>query len=197
MAEIKTALELAMERTESVVADKSSIEQYEAKQRGKKAANRFMSDGTVSIEAALKGERATKAGAGSGAFREGLLDILLTWVKLPTQNDDLAKIENAGAGLQALIADRQLPALFKQFVAAAARYLDDIKQCEEAIRRQYQGRLQAKEAELSRQMGTPVRIDPFQDPEFVAFYNKNMSALKANYQAMVDQVRVQILASAD
>jgi len=38
-------------------------------------------------------------------------------------------------------------------------------------------------------MGREVRIDPFQDPEFAAFFNQNLNALKANYQAAVDQVR--------
>jgi hypothetical protein len=38
-------------------------------------------------------------------------------------------------------------------------------------------------------MGRQVKIDPFQDPEFAAFFNQNMNALKGNYQAMVDEVR--------
>jgi hypothetical protein len=32
-------------------------------------------------------------------------------------------------------------------------------------------------------------LDPFQDPEFVAFYTQHINALKQNYQGVVDQVR--------
>jgi hypothetical protein len=42
-------------------------------------------------------------------------------------------------------------------------------------------------------MGREVRIDPFQDPEFIAFYNQSLNALKANYQAAVDQVRAEAM----
>ena len=40
-------------------------------------------------------------------------------------------------------------------------------------------------------MGRQVRIDPFQDPEFVAFYNQHMNSLKANYEAIIEQIREQ------
>jgi hypothetical protein len=51
--------------------------------------------------------------------------------------------------------------------------------------------LRQKEEELSRRLGRTVQIDPFQDPEFAAFYTQNMNALRDNYQAGVDQVREQ------
>ncbi|MCL2270275.1 MAG: hypothetical protein FWC24_02920, partial [Treponema sp.] len=60
-------------------------------------------------------------------------------------------------------------------------------------RQQYAPKLRQKEEEISRRMGREVRLDPFQDPEFVAFYNQNLNALKANYQAIVDQVRNEAL----
>jgi hypothetical protein len=42
-------------------------------------------------------------------------------------------------------------------------------------------------------MGRQVKLDPFQDPEFVAFFNQHMNSLKANYQTVVDQVREEAL----
>jgi len=40
-------------------------------------------------------------------------------------------------------------------------------------------------------LGRAVKLDPFQDPEFVAFYNQNMNTLKDRYQSVIDQVREQ------
>jgi hypothetical protein len=57
------------------------------------------------------------------------------------------------------------------------------------ITQQYAPKLRQKEEELARRTGRPVTLDPFQDPEFVAFYNQNMSVLKERYQAAIDQVR--------
>jgi len=59
------------------------------------------------------------------------------------------------------------------------------------LRQQYEPKLRQKEEELSRRMGREVRLDPLQDPEFVNFYNQNLNALKANYEAVVEQAREQ------
>jgi hypothetical protein len=41
-------------------------------------------------------------------------------------------------------------------------------------------------------MGREVRIDPYQDPEFVAFYNQNMGALKERYEGAIAECKEQI-----
>jgi uncharacterized protein YukE len=88
-----------------------------------------------------------------------------------------------------VISGSRFAGLYRQLVQAFSRYLDEAAQYEDAIKRQYEPKLRQKEEELSRRMGRDVRIDPSQDPEFVAFYNQNMNALKENYQAAADQIR--------
>jgi hypothetical protein len=101
-------------------------------------------------------------------------------------------LETLGKGLQTVIGNLRFSALWKQFQAAAARYLDEAAQYEDAIMRQYAPQLRQKEAELSRRFGQQVRLDPFQDPEFVAFYNKNMDNFKSGYEAAVQDAREQV-----
>ena len=74
-------------------------------------------------------------------------------------------------------------------VSILSQYLDEADQYEEAIKRQYAPKLQQKEEEISRRIGRHVKLDPFQDPEFVAFFNQNMNALKANYEGAIVQIR--------
>ena len=50
MGRIKSALEIALERTESVKTDKASIGHFEAKQQGKRLANAFLEDPSKSLE---------------------------------------------------------------------------------------------------------------------------------------------------
>jgi hypothetical protein len=188
MGRIKSALELALERTDSVQGDKNSIAKYEAKQNGKKAANEFLDDPANSIDAVLKKTES----AVRDAFKEGLFEVFFARLNLPADEKDLKKLEVLGKGFGAVIANTQFPTLFKQFFAAASRYLGEVRQYDEAIKEQYEPELRRKEAELSKRLGQPVRMDPFQDPDFVAFYNKNMSGLKANYEAMLEQVREHI-----
>ena len=184
MGEIKTALEIALERTETVKSDKSSVEQFEMKRRGKKLANAFL-DGDVD----LPGEIKKTQDDGRESLKQGIFDVLVTQIVLPAGKEDEKRIEKVGNGLQAVINDSQFSVMFRQLVQLFGQYLKESAQYEQAIRQQYAPKLRQKEEELSRRMGREVRIDPFQDPEFVAFYNQHMSALKGNYETVIEQAK--------
>jgi hypothetical protein len=188
MGRIKSALEIALERTESVKSDKAGIGLFEAKQRGKRLANEYLDDPNNPLEDAIK--KAPKEEQSS--LREGIFEVLVSQIGLPASREDGTRLELIGKGLQAVIADSKFPALYKQFLLALSRYLDEAAQYGDAIKRQYAPKLRQKEEELSRRLGRQVQLDPFQDPEFIAFYNQNMNALKGNYEALVTQIRQQI-----
>ena len=185
MGRIKSALEIALERTESVQIDKASVGQFEAKQEGKRLANAFLADPSKSLEDELKKHPKDQW----ESLKQGIFDVLSPQITLPLTAEDMPRIEAVGKGLRVLISDGRFASLYKQLLQLLSRYLEETAQFEQAIRQQYAPKLRQKEEELSRRMGREVRIDPFQDPEFIAFYNQNISALKSNYQAAVDQVR--------
>jgi len=185
MGRIKSALEIALERTETVKTDKASIGLYEAKQQGKRLANAFLADPSQKLEDELK----KYPGEQQESLKQGIFDVLLPQIALPTVAEDLQRIETVGKGLHVLITDGRYTAMYKEFVQVLSHYLGEANHYEQAIRQQYAPKLRQKEEEISRRMGREVRLDPFQDPEFVAFYNQNLNALKANYQVAVDQMR--------
>ena len=189
MGRIKSAVEIALERTESVKTDKGSIGQFEAKQQGKRLANAFLADPTTNLEDELKKHPKDLW----DSLKQGIFDVLAPQITLPLAAEDVSRIEAVGKGLRFLINDSRFATMYKQFLQLLARYLDEASQFEQAVRQQYAPKLRQKEEELSRRMGREVRIDPFQDPEFVSFFNQNLNALKANYQAAVDQVRDEAL----
>jgi uncharacterized protein YukE len=187
MGRIKSALEIAMERTETVKSDKSSIDQFESKQRGKRLANEFLGDPKKNLEEEIKKiPEELRA-----AFKQGVFDVLVSQITLPASRDDKSRLEAAGRGLAAVIGGARFSALYKQFTGAVSQYLDELDQYDQAIKRQYAPKLRQKEEELSRRLGRHVQLDPFQDPEFAAFYNQNMNALKDNYQGLADQIKEQ------
>jgi hypothetical protein len=185
MGQIKSALEIALEKTESVKGDRASIEQFEAKQRGKKLANDFLGDPKINLESALKG---TPKGE-QRSFRQGLFDVFLAQITLPLTGDDMSRLETLGKGLAVVIGGPHFGAVYKQLIQLLNRYLEEAARYEEAIRQQYAPKLRQKEEELSRRLGRQLRLDPFQDPEFIAFYNQSMNNLKANYEGAIAQVR--------
>ena len=185
MGKIKSALEIALERTESVKVDKASIGQFEAKQKGKKLANDFLAGTVKSLEDELK----KCSGSELENLKQGIFDVLITQITLPSAKDELKRIEIAGHGLHAIIGGKRFGEIVKQLIQVMNQYLNEATQFEEAIKRQYAPKLRQKEEELSRRLGRTIKLDPFQDPEFTAFYNQNINVLKENYQAAVDQVR--------
>ncbi|MDR2803560.1 MAG: hypothetical protein LBB22_04645 [Treponema sp.] len=188
MGRIKSALELALERTEQVKGDKSSLEQHDARQRGKKLANEYLEGEVPGLDTAIKNTPENII----AAFKQGLFETLLARISLPSDDKEAARLETLGKGLQTVVHDSRFPALWKRFQAMAMRYLDEAAQYEEAIKQQFAPKLRQKEAELSRRLGQEIRLDPFQDPEFLAFYKKNIDALKANYESIISEAREQI-----
>jgi len=184
MGVIKTALEIALEKTEKVKGDKSSIDQFEAKQRGKKLANSFLAG-----EANLADEIKNAAAGQRESLKQGIFDVLISQIALPAGKEDEKRIDAVGKGLGIVINDSRFASMYKQLTQVFSQYLQEAAHYDQAIRQQYAPKLRQKEEELSRRLGRDVRIDPFQDPEFVAFYNQHMTALKGNYEALVDQAK--------
>ena len=188
MGVIKTALEIALEKTESVKSDKSSIDQFDARQKGKKLANIFLSAGSgeeINLDEELKKTPANV----KESIRQGIFDVLITQIALPNAKEDENKLEKLGKGFSAIIKNKEFAVMYDQLTQLFAQYLQESSQYEQMIRQQYAPKLRQKEEEVSRRMGREVRIDPFQDPEFVAFYNQHMGAIKGNYEPVVEQAR--------
>jgi hypothetical protein len=188
MGRIKSALEIALERTETVKTDKGSIDQYESRQRGKRLANAVLENPE---EFNLEGELKKTPTEQLQALKQGIFDILISQIALPLVKEDEKRIAAAGKGLQVIINDPHFAAMYKHFLQAIGQYLDEAVNYSEALQRQYAPKLRKKEEEMSRRYGRQVKVDPLQDPEFIAFYNQNINALKDNYQALVDQIREQ------
>lgn len=188
MAHIKSALEIALERTESVKSDKAGVEQFELRREGKKIAGAYLeAPEEKPLEAALKRFPKDKL----EPVRRGVLDILIAQISLPSAREDLARLETVGKGLHTIIGDKKFSSMFQQLVQALDRYLSEVDQYDKAIRQQYAPKLKQKEDEIARRTGRRMQIDPMQDPEFIQFYNQNMGALKERYQTALDQVRAQ------
>jgi hypothetical protein len=184
MGIIKTALEIALEKTENVKSGRYSVDQFEAKQRGKKLANAFLAG-----EKDLAEEIKNTPSELQESLKQGIFDVLISQINLPAVKEDEVRIELAGKGLQTIIKNKQINVLFQQLTLMLSRYLQEASQYEQAIRQQYAPKLRHKEEELSRRLGREIRIDPLQDPEFIAFLNQHMNVLKNNYEPIIKQLK--------
>ena len=184
MGVIKTALEIALEKTDKVKSDKSGIGQFEVKKRGKKLANAFL-DGEVDLAGEIKKTPAQDR----ESLKQGIFDVFVAKIALPAAKEDEKRIEKLGKGLSVVINNSEFNEMYRQLTQLFAQYLKEASQYEQMINQQYAPKLRQKEEELSRRFGREVRIDPFQDPEFAAFYNQHIKALRGNYEPVVEQAR--------
>lgn len=201
MAMIKSALEIALERSKDIKIDEASLEANALRIEGKKAAGRYLEDPESGDLAAKLAQYPKEKRA---AVREGAFEILASQIQLPTNDASMDKLELLSAGFSAIaslssggilagvgsaVADKRVQALFQQLAGFFKQYLDDMKNVEQAIRKQWGPKIREKERQMAARMGQDVRIDPMSDPEFAAFYKQNVSAARAQYQGALDKAK--------
>ncbi|MBN2874719.1 MAG: hypothetical protein JXM71_06450 [Spirochaetales bacterium] len=197
MSMIKSALEIALERTKDIKADPKALAINEARQEGKKLAGEYLNapDEVDFAELFSKIAKDKKE-----YVREGAFDVFAARIQLPLSTLASPETELAplAAGLKALntvpFGEKKMQAIFDQLGGFLSQYLEDAKRVEEAIRKQYAPRLKQKEQEMSARMGRPVRIDPMNDPEFAAFYKQNVGQMRAQYQDALDKAKADLAA---
>ena len=189
MSEIKSALELALERTADVKGDKTRLEAHEARQTGMRLAGRFLDDRSLDVEKELK---KLEKGQRSPA-REGFYHVLLSHLALPAQESDLGRLKVVQQGVKAVIRDRRLiDGLMEQVIQYLQQYLETKNQLVDRLREQFEPRLRQKEQQLAKQTGRAIRLEPEDDPEFAQVLNQNLQRLQTQYGQVVDQAKEQL-----
>ncbi|HUX14406.1 MAG TPA: DUF6657 family protein [Spirochaetia bacterium] len=190
MARIKSALELALERTQDVQGDKAKLDEFEGKQRGRRVYAQLAENPELDVRKALQEASATNA----GSAEEGFVDALLANIGLPNETGDIERLKVLKRGFEAITKDRKVAQIFTQLEQFYQQYLSNKQQLIEAIRKQFEPRLRRKEEELARQTGQRVRLDPAADPEFATVLKQNLGKLQSQFNEVLDQVRGELAA---
>jgi len=189
MSEIKSALELALEKTADVKSDKSKVEAHESRQTGMRLAGKYLDDPGVDVAREIKQlDRSRRAAA-----KEGFYQVMLSHLALPGQESDVQRLKVVQQGLEAVVRDRHsVSGLMDQVIQYLQQYLDTKNQLTERLREQFEPRLRQKEQQIAQQTGQRVRLDPANDPEFAEALNQNLQRLRSQYGQVVDQAKEQI-----
>lgn len=189
MGEIKSAIDIAMEKTAHIEGDAASSASRDLKNRGKRAAGLYLESGD---EASLQKELIEGSKAGGLAFLEGVVTILLSQVKLPSSESDLPRIERIGTALELALPGKGMTQLFAQVAKILAQYIEERAQVRTSLEQQYTPKLRAKQQELARRYGQNVPLDLNQDPEFLAAYSKTLRMVDQKYASLVEEIRSRV-----
>ncbi|NCN05582.1 MAG: hypothetical protein GW949_08115 [Spirochaetales bacterium] len=189
MALIKSALELALEKTKDIQGDKTSLLARSYKEEGMKLFHQLSENADLDIEKRLQEfseEQLT-------SVREGLFTVVMNRIQLPSSElatADLLPIERALSAL--MPKKKEIKGIKSQLEEFYTRYLEDRDQLHQAIMEQYAPILRQKEQQLGAQTGQRVRLTPEQDPEFQGFVKKNVERLDSQYNDGINALKEQL-----
>ncbi len=189
MAHIKSALELALEKTEGIKINKDEIRLKEIQNKGRTAASEFLFGNKTTAEelseAVGKYRKKEKE-----AFREGIIKTFLSNITLPKNGNFTELADKITEGLSVLTKDKKQVGVFmEQLKSFFSKYMENREDLTEAAKAQYQPRLRQKEQELARQTGQQVQLTPEQDPEFMEFLKQNLARLDEQYSMSLKQFK--------
>lgn len=185
MAEIKSALEIALEKTRDIKSDPEGVKKHAANTEGRRLLAAQREDTDFDLHKALKAvskDRRTWV-------REGLFDAARQNLTLPQSEADLDRLPELERVLSELARDKGLVTqLLQQVREFFSQYLSDRQQLIEGLRRQYEPRLKQRQQQLSKQYGREVSIDPATDPEFSKVLQDHLGQLQDQYRNALDEI---------
>ncbi|MDD3455911.1 DUF6657 family protein [Sphaerochaeta sp.] len=192
MAIIKSAWELALEKTEKLQVDPVKIKRDLKVKEGRQLAGTFLSDIDATKEGTKKQYDAVPAEE-KEAFREGMALTMLSNLALPRNTafkENFAKVLDLGMILGE--GNEQLEQLLGQLEGFFSQYLENQEDLVERMKQQFAPALQQKEAQLRKQYGPNFTLRPEQDPEFMKLLDKQLSQLDDQYTNILTQAKAQI-----
>ena len=192
MSQIKSALEIALERTADIKSDAAVGKKRELNNCGKKLASDFLSDNDLS---AFKKAFASYKHEEKNLVLEGALKLFMARIQLPADETEKDRILLMGQGLEILLPHKSMGQLFQSVDQVFSRYLESQQQLEAALTQQFMPKLRQKQQQLEKQLGQQIELSPSQDPDFVQALNRNLDALKEQYSGSVDEIK-QFIANA-
>jgi len=192
MAIIKSAWELALEKTEKLQVDPVKIKRDLKVKEGRQLAGTFLSDMDATKEGTKKQYDAVPAEE-KEAFKEGMALTMLSNLALPRNTafkENFAKVLDLGMILGE--GNEQLEQLLGQLEGFFSQYLENQEDLVERMKQQFAPALQQKEAQLRKQYGPNFTLRPEQDPEFMKLLDKQLSQLDDQYTNILTQAKAQI-----
>lgn len=191
MAEIKSAWQIALEKTEKIKSDPASIKAHEKKDEGRKLASLLLNgEKTVKdLQKTIKDYSRDE----EKWVREGAIDSLIANLVLPSQVVDTERLNRIKAGLGFLSGQRgRTDYIIDQIADFLKQYIENKNQVREHLLARFERSLRQKEELISKQLGAPVHLNPEQDPEFARALGDNYRQLNNQYSQALEQAKSEL-----
>ncbi|WP_028974661.1 DUF6657 family protein [Spirochaeta cellobiosiphila] len=188
MAEIKSAWELALEKTKDIVVDKEALKQKDIKTLGRKAAFAYL-EGTEATDIKKQMSEASN----KEYFLEGLAETFLSYLKYPRAEDGYEEtLDKLRTGLKELTESKEVDYIFEQLKGLFKQFIDDHLNLKDQIKQQLGPQLSQKSRAIAAQTGMSPEAAMEADPEFRRILEQNLKSMDAQYNNYLDQIKTHI-----
>ena len=190
MSKIKSALELALEKTAGVSVDRDAVRREERTKEGRVLAGRYLSE---TPPPDLKKALSEFGKEDRALVRDGLVTSLLANVTLPRYESDLGRLPKLQEALASVTGDpKAVDAVMGQVTALLGQFMDNLRMLDDQLRERWEPRLRQKEQQLRQQTGRDVRLIADQDPEFVKVLGDEIRNMEAQYGEVLERGKAEI-----
>ncbi len=192
MGRIKSAWEIALERTESIEIDQEKLKYNECVQKAKTLSSLFINSEDKTFEDTMQSLAAIDD---KKAMYEGVITTSLQNINLPNGETADNRSQKAKQLIDFLSQNQpQVCDLTGQICSFLAQYPEHKKQLIEQLKSQFEPERQQKEAQLRQQYGEDFNYPIEQDKEFIQIANQNLEKLAEQYSQTLEGAKDQLKA---
>ncbi|MFZ5761171.1 MAG: DUF6657 family protein [Thermodesulfobacteriota bacterium] len=187
MAEIRSTLEMVLERAARMEAEASSgrVSGEEKEKEGMRLAAAFMRGESVDLLASL-----APTGPESLHCKRGMVVALLRNILLPRHGEELAQAAKAMEGLMELARGvAELAPVFPEMKSILERYQSHQEQLKKQLEDQFAQQMAMMEKTLAQQTGMKMKLQPAQHPKFAEEWQRIRLELQDQYGRALNQYK--------
>ena len=190
MGKIKSAWEIALEKTEGITIDKEKMKYQSDVEKARKAAGSYMLADKADDEAFINNLKDIDP----KAVKEGLLMTADANISLPESEEGNEERFRRIKTIIAIASDNNSNALAltDELIGFLKQYPLHRKDLVEKMKAQYKPILDEKSEKLSKQYGQEVHLSYESDKEFMEAASKNLERLENQYQQTVRNAKAQL-----
>lgn len=191
MGRIRSAWEIALEKTQDIAIDKAKLEKENNITAARTLAGRYLNYDEEMSEDVLKKEYEKIEGL--DGVRDGIRTSIMQNLTLPSEtvlNDRYERLETLASMISGN--DSQVMSLMGQITAFLKQYPEHQKQLYEQLKEHFRPMLEEKAQQLREKYGQGIPLSLENDKEFVQVANKQLEELRKQYESNLDAAKSQL-----
>jgi len=188
MALIKSALELALEKTEGLSVDKEELRRKDLFNQGRVAAAKALEEGVDFLETTIKAQEKALKKDELHIVLEGAVENLVSRILLASDVASATTLTKVGELLDRLT-HKKAGARIEKITGLIQQYGTEVGQLKQAIGQQLGPQLKQRAQQAGANPATYVME---KDPAYLKVLAENLEPLRAEYQGAIEQMKAEI-----